>query len=172
MIQTEKIRESPTNTTPQSHIPNIDPKGKKKEWRVYTYSTGSKQHLYINHPEMVKELTQINTLNLASITKRLEPILGNGVITFIQWSSLPTTKLRSYFFSFGFSFITRKFRGMIGSMVDSAMQMLRKWEEMVERGGKMGCEIRVAKTLRMSQLMSSLGFASEALSSKEKRSSL
>ncbi|KAF3540840.1 hypothetical protein F2Q69_00025112 [Brassica cretica] len=61
---------------------------------------------------------------------------------------------------------------MIGSMVDSAMQMLRKWEEMVERGGKMGCEIRVAKTLRMSQLMSSLGFASEALSSKEKRSSL
>lgn len=32
---------------------------------------------------------------------------------------------------------------MIGSMVDSAMQMLRKWEEMVERGGKMGCEIRV-----------------------------
>lgn len=54
------------------------------EGRVYTYSTGLKQHLYINHPEMVKELTQINTLNVGRIThvtKRLEPILGNGVIT-------------------------------------------------------------------------------------------
>lgn len=54
------------------------------EGRVYTYLTGLKQHLYINHPEMVKELTQTNTLNLGRIThvtKRLEPILGNGVIT-------------------------------------------------------------------------------------------
>jgi len=54
------------------------------EGRIYTYSTGLKQHLYINHPEMVKELSQTNTLNLGRIThitKRLNPILGNGIIT-------------------------------------------------------------------------------------------
>ncbi|KAG2301274.1 hypothetical protein Bca52824_029925 [Brassica carinata] len=37
---------------------------------------------------------------------------------------------------------------MIGSMVAYAMQMLSKWEEMVERGGQMGCEIRVDEDLK------------------------
>lgn len=39
-------------------------------------------------------------------------------------------------------------KGMIGSMVAYAMQMLSKWEEMVERGGQMGCQIRVDEDLK------------------------
>lgn len=39
-------------------------------------------------------------------------------------------------------------KGMVGLMVESAMTMLRKWEEMVKKGGEMGCEIRVDEDLK------------------------
>lgn len=50
---------------------------------VYTYSTGNKQHLYANHPELVKEMNQCITFGLGKpsyITKRLAPLLGNGIL--------------------------------------------------------------------------------------------
>lgn len=37
---------------------------------------------------------------------------------------------------------------MVGLMVESAMPMLKKWEDMVKRGGKMGCDIRVDEDLK------------------------
>lgn len=50
---------------------------------IYTYSTGNKQHLYINHPEVVKEMNHSISSNLGKpsyITKRLAPMLGNGIL--------------------------------------------------------------------------------------------
>lgn len=49
---------------------------------VYTYSTGAKQHLYISQPELVKELNQCFTLlgKPSYLTKRLAPMLGNGIL--------------------------------------------------------------------------------------------
>lgn len=50
---------------------------------MYTYSTGNKQHLYVNHPELVKEMNQCITFGLGKpsyITKRLAPLLGNGIL--------------------------------------------------------------------------------------------
>ena len=50
---------------------------------VYTYSARNKQHLYINDPELVKEMNQSITLGLGKpsyITKRLSPLLGNGIL--------------------------------------------------------------------------------------------
>lgn len=50
---------------------------------VYTYSTGFRQHLYVNDPEMVKEMNQSLSLDLGKptyMTKRLEPMLGKGII--------------------------------------------------------------------------------------------
>lgn len=50
---------------------------------IYTYSTGNKQHLYINHPELVKEMNQSISSDLGKpsyITKRLAPMLGNGIL--------------------------------------------------------------------------------------------
>lgn len=50
---------------------------------IYTYSTGNKQHLYVNHAELVKEMNQNNSLELGKpsyVTKRLSPMLGNGLL--------------------------------------------------------------------------------------------
>ncbi|XP_023637369.1 LOW QUALITY PROTEIN: cytochrome P450 714A2 [Capsella rubella] len=118
---------------------------RKQYGRVYTYSTGLKQHLYINHPEMVKELSQTNTLNLGRIThitKRLNPILGNGIIT----SNGPHWAHQRRIIAHEFTH--DKIKGMVGLMVESAMPMLNKWEDMVKRGGELGCDIRVDEDLK------------------------
>jgi len=50
---------------------------------VYTYSTGMKQHLYVNEPDLVREMNQCITLNLGKpsyITNKLAPMLGNGIL--------------------------------------------------------------------------------------------
>lgn len=50
---------------------------------VYTYSTGNKQHLYVNDPELVKEMNQSITSGLGKptyLTRRLAPLLGNGIL--------------------------------------------------------------------------------------------
>lgn len=59
-----------------------------EQWRkiygpVFTYSTGNKLHLYVNQPELVKEMNQSNSLDLGKpsyVTKRLAPMLGNGIL--------------------------------------------------------------------------------------------
>ncbi|KAL0341171.1 UNVERIFIED_CONTAM: cytochrome [Sesamum radiatum] len=59
-----------------------------EHWRrqygpIYTYSTGNKQHLYVNHPELVKELNHCISSDLGKpsyVTKRLAPMLGNGIL--------------------------------------------------------------------------------------------
>lgn len=50
---------------------------------MYTYSTGTKQHLYVNKPELIKEMNQSMTMDLGKPTysnKSLAPMLGNGVL--------------------------------------------------------------------------------------------
>ncbi|KFK27760.1 hypothetical protein AALP_AA8G425600 [Arabis alpina] len=119
---------------------------RKQYGRVYTYSTGMKQHLYMNHPEMVKELNLANTLNLGKVsyvTKRLKSILGRGVITSNgpHWAHQRRIIAPEFFLD--------KAKGMVGLMVESAMPMISKWEEMVKRGeGEMVCDIRVDEDLR------------------------
>lgn len=105
---------------------------------MYTYSTGMKQHLYMNHPEMVKELNQANTLNLGKVsyvTKRLKSILGRGVITSNgpHWAHQRRIIAPEFFLD--------KVKGMVSLVVESAMPMLSKWEEMV-------CDITVDEDLR------------------------
>ncbi|CAA7023265.1 unnamed protein product [Microthlaspi erraticum] len=99
---------------------------RKQYGRMYTYSTGLKQHLYINQPEMVKELSQTNTLNLGRIThiaKRLKPILGSGIMASNgpHWANQRRIIVHE--------FTHDKIKGMVGLMVESAMPMLSKWEE-------------------------------------------
>ncbi|VVB17256.1 unnamed protein product [Arabis nemorensis] len=111
---------------------------RKQYGRVYTYSTGMKQHLYMNHPEMVKELNQANTLTLGKVsyvTKRLKSILGRGVITSNgpHWAHQRRIIAPEFFLD--------KVKGMVGLVVESALPMLTKWEEMV-------CDIRVDEDLR------------------------
>lgn len=50
---------------------------------VYMYSTGSKQHMYVSDPKLIRELKLHNSLDLGRptyLSKSMQPLLGNGVI--------------------------------------------------------------------------------------------
>lgn len=50
---------------------------------MYTYSTGTNQHLYVSDPNLLRELKLQNTLDLGKPTylgKPLQPLLGDGII--------------------------------------------------------------------------------------------
>ena len=56
---------------------------RKNAGPIYTYSTGTRQHLYVNQPELVKVMNQCIGLDLGKpsyITQRLAPMLGNGIL--------------------------------------------------------------------------------------------
>lgn len=47
------------------------------------YSTGSKQHLYVSDPKLLRELKLHNSLGLGRptyLSKPMQPLLGNGLI--------------------------------------------------------------------------------------------
>lgn len=47
------------------------------------YSTGSKQHLYVSDPKLLRELKLHNSLGLGRptyLSKAMQPLLGNGLI--------------------------------------------------------------------------------------------
>ncbi|XP_050219771.1 cytochrome P450 714A1-like [Mercurialis annua] len=105
-----------------------------EHWRkqyglIYTYSTGFRQHLYINDPELVKEMNRSTSLDLGKptyMTKRLEPMLGNGVIRSNGhvWSQQRKIIAPQFFMD--------KVKGMVGLMVESAQGLVSKWEGLIE----------------------------------------
>ncbi|PKI33894.1 hypothetical protein CRG98_045724, partial [Punica granatum] len=124
-----------------------------EQWRkeygpVYTYSTGARQHLYINQPELVKELNQCFTLlgKPSYLTKRLAPMLGNGILRSNGPSWAQQRKIVAP------EFFMDKVKGMVGLMGESAQQLLRSWDERIEaaaaEGGKAAADIRVDEDLR------------------------
>ncbi|XP_010541542.1 PREDICTED: cytochrome P450 714A1-like isoform X2 [Tarenaya hassleriana] len=114
--------------------------------RVYTYSTGLRQHLYMNDPELVKELNVTNTLSLGKVSyvaEKLRPILGRGVIT----SNGPHWAYQRRIIAP--EFFMNKVKGMVGLIVESTMPMLKRWEEtMMVASEGMWSEIRVDEELR------------------------
>ncbi|PON92492.1 Cytochrome P450 [Trema orientale] len=121
-----------------------------EQWRkeyglLYTYSTGMRQHLYINQPELVKEMNQSITLDLGKpsyVTKRLAPMLGNGILRSNGhlWAQQRKIVAPEFFMD--------KVKGMVGLMLESAQPMLKKWEECIEAQGGMTAEIKVDEDLR------------------------
>ncbi|XP_025623362.1 cytochrome P450 714A1 isoform X1 [Arachis hypogaea] len=105
-----------------------------EHWRkqyglVYTYSTGMKQHLYVNQPELVTEMNKIMTLELGKpthITKNLAPLLGNGILRANGLSWAHQRKLVAA------EFFIDKVKGMVGLMIESAQPLLTKWEKLIE----------------------------------------
>ncbi|PHT52906.1 CytochromeA1 [Capsicum baccatum] len=112
---------------------------------VYTYSTGNKQHLYMNQPELVKEMNQSISLDLGKpsyVTKRLAPMLGNGILRSNGhiWAMQRKIVAPEFFMD--------KVKGMVSLMLQSVELLTSKWDERIEaEGGKMA-EISVGEDLR------------------------
>ena len=50
---------------------------------VYMYSTGSKQHLYVSRPDILRELSLHMSLDLGKpsyLSETFQPLLGDGII--------------------------------------------------------------------------------------------
>lgn len=118
---------------------------RKEYGLIYTYSTGLRQHLYVNDLEVLKEMNQLNTLKLGKdsyMTKQLQPMLGNGVIRANGHLWAHQRKIIAP------EFFIDKVKGMVGIMVESAEPLLKKWETMIEAQGGLAAEINVDADLR------------------------
>ncbi|KAI8005732.1 Cytochrome P450 714A1 [Camellia lanceoleosa] len=114
---------------------------------IYKYSTGNKQHLYVNNLDLIKEMNQSTTLDLGKpcyVTKRLAPMLGNGILRSNGqiWAQQRKIVAPEFFMD--------KVKGMVGLMVESAQPLLRKWEACIEEAQGQGvmAEIAVDEDLR------------------------
>ncbi|EOY29240.1 hypothetical protein QUC31_020891 [Theobroma cacao] len=118
---------------------------RKEYGQIYTYSTGLRQHLYVNDLELVKEMNQLNTLHLGKasyMTKALRPMLGNGVIRANGHLWAHQRKIIAP------EFFMDKVKGMVGLMVESTEPLLKKWETIIEAEGGLRAEINVDGDLR------------------------
>nr|AVX32607.1 cytochrome P450 VoCYP714A18 [Valeriana officinalis] len=118
-----------------------------EQWRkqyglVYTYSTGNKQHLYITKAELVKEMNQSGLGKPSYITKRLAPLLGNGILRSNGhlWAQQRKIVAPEFFMD--------KVKGMLGLMLESTQPLIKKWEESIESQGGKIAEIRIDQDFR------------------------
>ncbi|GMI81544.1 cytochrome P450, family 714, subfamily A, polypeptide 1, EUI-like p450 A1 [Hibiscus trionum] len=113
---------------------------RKEYGQIYTYSTGLRQHLYVGDLEILKEMNQLNTLQLGKdsyITKALQPMLGNGIIRSNGQFWAHQRKIIAP------EFFMDKVKDMVGLMVESTVPLLKKWEAAIDAEGGMSAEINV-----------------------------
>nr|XP_043607879.1 cytochrome P450 714A1-like [Erigeron canadensis] len=157
-IQSSAIAKKATHHDTKSNI-NVDFVGDDytcvlfpyfEQWRkqygsIFTYSIGNKQHLYINDPELVKEMNQSITLGLGKpsyVTKRLSPLLGNGILRSNGHFWVHQRKIIAP------EFFMDKVKGMVGLMSESVEPLLKKWEKCIEAQSDRLAEVRVDDDLR------------------------
>ncbi|XP_054781984.1 cytochrome P450 714A1-like [Prosopis cineraria] len=117
---------------------------RKQYGRQYTCSTGEKQCLFVNEPEMLREMNQCFTLNFgkpSDTTNILAPLLGNGILRANGLSWVHQKKLLAD------EFFMDKVKDMVGLMVESARPLLSKWDQSINSENGFG-EVEVEADLR------------------------
>ncbi|XP_025015327.2 cytochrome P450 714C2-like isoform X2 [Ricinus communis] len=97
--------------------------------RVYTYTTWSKQHLYVGEPELMKALNLNTSLDLGRSThlsNSIEPMVGNGIIRANGPYWAHQKKLIAP------EFFLHKIKRMSGLMEECTLAMIRTWQNEVE----------------------------------------
>ncbi|OIW16551.1 hypothetical protein TanjilG_08408 [Lupinus angustifolius] len=105
---------------------------RKQYGRVYTYSTGRRQHLYVIQPELVREINYCTTLDLGKPSHKanqLAPLFGNGILSANGLSWAHQRKLLAP------EFFMNKVKGMVDLMIESTQPLLTKWEQCIEAEG-------------------------------------
>ncbi|KAK9131512.1 hypothetical protein Sjap_011999 [Stephania japonica] len=120
-----------------------------EQWRkqygpLFVYSTGKKLHLYMNRPDLVKNLSMSMSWNLGKplyLTKAMAPIFGSGVIRSNGQSWADQRKIIAP------ELYMDRVKGMASLIVESAMSLVKSWEKRIEDGGGMA-EIKIDQDLR------------------------
>ncbi|KAK4582118.1 hypothetical protein RGQ29_025332 [Quercus rubra] len=104
-----------------------------QQWRqeygpVYMYSTGSKQHMYVSEPELLKELGLIKSLDLGRpsyLAGAFQPLLGDGIIRANGSNWAYQRKLIAP------EFFLNKVKNMVGVIEQSTIVMMKTWENRI-----------------------------------------
>ncbi|KAM3737959.1 hypothetical protein ACB098_09G096200 [Castanea mollissima] len=92
---------------------------------VYMYSTGSKQHLYVSQPDLLRELSLHKSLDLGKpsyLSETFHPLLGDGIIKANGNNWVYQRKLIAP------EFFINKVKNMVGLMEQSTIAMMKTWE--------------------------------------------
>lgn len=105
---------------------------KQQYGSIYMYSTGTKQHLYVDRPHFIKDFNLHTSLDLGRpsyLTKTLKPMLGNGILRANgqQWAFQRNLIAPEFFLS--------KIKNMVDLMEESAMAIIRNWESRIKSEG-------------------------------------
>nr|XP_004488496.1 cytochrome P450 714A2-like [Cicer arietinum] len=102
---------------------------KQRYGPLYLYSTGTKQHLYVEKGALVKDMAAHMAPDLGRplyLNQALEPIFGDGVLRANgkTWVYQRNVIIAELFMS--------KIKTMLYSMEDSAMEIVKKWDKSIE----------------------------------------
>uniref|UniRef100_A0A7N2M583 Cytochrome P450 714A1 n=1 Tax=Quercus lobata TaxID=97700 RepID=A0A7N2M583_QUELO len=101
---------------------------RQKYGPVYMYSTGSKQHLYVSQPDLLRELSQHKSLDLGKpsyLSETFQPLLGDGIIKANGNNWVYQRKLIAP------EFFINKVKNMVGLMEQSTIAMMKTWENRI-----------------------------------------
>ncbi|XP_020239482.1 cytochrome P450 714A1 [Cajanus cajan] len=95
---------------------------------LFMYSTGTKQHLYVEIPELIKWIGLNKSLELGRpsyLTKTLKPLLGNGILRSngLNWAFQRNLLAPEFFQS--------KIKNWVDIMEESTMEIIQKWESLI-----------------------------------------
>ncbi|BFG36649.1 hypothetical protein CerSpe_229240 [Prunus speciosa] len=147
-IQSSNQKPSDANHVHHNWVPSIFPYLQRWEQLygpVYVYATGSKQHLYVSDPKLLKELKLQNYMDLGVpryLSKPLQPLIGDSIIRANGQDFAYQNKVIAP------EFFLNKVKGMVCLMEASAVTFLKTWESRVLESEGGVVDIKVDEELK------------------------
>ncbi|XP_065847159.1 cytochrome P450 714C2-like [Euphorbia lathyris] len=118
---------------------------KNKYGPTYVFSLGNLQVLYVNQPEMVKEITKCTCLDFGKPTyqqKERGPLLGHGILTSNGnlWSHQRKILAPQLYMD--------KVKGMVKLIAESSMSLVDSWKSRIEKEGGISSDFKIDDGLR------------------------